>query len=221
MRGNDSEPGSADGRPLRATPETEDFRGKYESGMVGQRLLSNYFRAVGELVDATRITGPTRAIEIGCGEGLSTQRVRHLLPDTVRLVASEYVGRQVELARENNPGLEIVEESIYDLTHENGSFDVVFLLEVLEHLDHPQEGLTEVARVLKPGGFLIAGVPREPLWRVLNVLRGKYLGSLGNTPGHLNHWSIRSFVEFLSGAFGDVEAVRSPIPWVLTLARRR
>ena len=38
---------------------------------------------------------------------------------------------------------------------------------------------------------LLVSVPREPLWRALNMLRGAYWRALGNTPGHLNHWSKR------------------------------
>ena len=41
-------------------------------------------------------------------------------------------------------------------------------------------------------------MPREPLWRGLNMARGAYVKDLGNTPGHLNHWSRKAFVELLS-----------------------
>jgi hypothetical protein len=30
-------------------------------------------------------------------------------------------------------------------------------------------------------------VPREPIWRIGNMARGRYLGDLGNTPGHIQH----------------------------------
>ena len=49
-------------------------------------------------------------------------------------------------------------------------------------------------------GYLLVCVPREPLWRGLNMARGAYLKDLGNTPGHLNHWSKRSFVALLVAA---------------------
>ena len=42
-----------------------------------------------------------------------------------------------------------------------------------------------------PAAHLLVSVPREPLWRALNVARGAYLRELGNTPGHVNHWSKR------------------------------
>jgi hypothetical protein len=61
-------------------------------------------------------------------------------------------------------------------------------------------------------------VPREPLWRALNLARLSYVGALGNTPGHLNHWSKGAFLEFLTGSVEVVE-VRSPLPWTMALCR--
>ncbi len=41
---------------------------------------------------------------------------------------------------------------------------------------------------------------------------------LGNTPGHLNHWSRRSFADLL-GRHGEVVELRSPLPWTMALVR--
>ena len=49
-----------------------------------------------------------------------------------------------------------------------------------------------------PAATCSSRCPREPLWRGLNIARGAYLKDLGNTPGHLNHWSKRGFVALLS-----------------------
>jgi len=68
------------------------------------------------------------------------------------------------------------------------------------------------------GGHLLVSVPREPLWRALNLARGAYVRDLGNTPGHLNHWSRRAFVALLS-RFGEVVQLRSPFPWTMVLVR--
>jgi hypothetical protein len=65
---------------------------------------------------------------------------------------------------------------------------------------------------------LLVSVPREPLWRGLNMARGAYLKDLGNTPGHLNHWSKRAFVSLLS-KHGTVVEARSPFPWTMLLVR--
>ena len=60
----------------------------------------------------------------------------------------------------------------------------------------PERTVAEMARVAR--GHLLVSVPREPLWRALNVARGAYLRDLGNTPGHINHFSKRAFVRLLA-----------------------
>ncbi len=211
---------------LRATPEEEDFAHKYTEegqGGIGRRLLDNYFKAVAELVAISNVSGTkgAKAVEIGCGEGFSTQRVAGLLPVNVTLEASEYVAHMIPKALANNPGMTITEESVYELQHADNTYDMVFLLEVLEHLDFPDKGLAELLRVTKPGGYIVLGVPREYLWCGLNLARGKYIKRLGNTPGHLNHWSTRGIKKYVEKHFGPVEIVRTPLPWTLLLARKQ
>ncbi len=87
-------------------------------------------------------------------------------------------------------------------------------IEVLEHVPEPEATVAEMARVASR--WLLVSVPREPLWRGLNMARGAYWRSLGNTPGHVNHWSRRSFVAML-GRYGTVAEVRSPFPWTAAL----
>jgi hypothetical protein len=89
-------------------------------------------------------------------------------------------------------------------------------IEVLEHVPDPERTVAEMARVAER--WLLVSVPREPLWRGLNMARGAYLKDLGNTPGHVNHWSKRSFVQMLS-RHGKVEEARSPFPWTMLLVR--
>ena len=211
---------------LRATPEAEDFAHKYTDegqGKIGGKLINGYFAAVESLVNATHINEKVtfRAIEIGCGEGFSTQRLHKMLPEHGTLQASEYVDSLVPKAQGNNPNVEIIQESAYELKHPNDSFDVVFLLEVLEHLDYPDKALAEIARILKPDGHLILGVPREPLWCMLNMARGKYLSHFGNTPGHLNHWSKLTLTAYIEKYFGPVRQTRSPLPWTLVLDQKQ
>lgn len=208
---------------FKATPEEEDFGRKYTqegSGKIGSKLLDNYFKAVEELFLEIEFTNDQpKVVEFGCGEGYSTQRLRNFLPGKINLEASEYVEAQISKARENNPDTVITQEDIYEVYRENGELDAAFLLEVLEHLDYPEQGLQEVARAIKKDGYLIIGVPREPIWCMANMARGKYLKSFGNTPGHLNHWTSKSMVAFVERHFGKVMAVRKPIPWTLILAK--
>jgi hypothetical protein len=89
---------------------------------------------------------------------------------------------------------------------------------VLEHLDDPERALDRLVELAQP--WLLLSVPREPLWRVLNLARFKYVGELGNTPGHLGHWSRRGFLGLLRSRV-EVVDVRSPVPWTMALCRTR
>lgn len=212
-----------DSENLRATPELEDFAHKYTEegqGKIGSKLLDGYFKAVNELLDGARLS-EGKAIELGCGEGFSTVRLHKMLPKKMKLYASEYVAELVPKAQKMNPKVKVVEESVYELTHKDNSFDLVFLLEVLEHLDYPDKALEEIHRILKPGGVLILGVPREPIWRSLNMARGKYLKDFGNTIGHLNHWSSRSLIKTIETHFGPVEEYKQPLPWTIVRAVKK
>lgn len=212
---------------LKATPELEDFGHKYTEegqGKIGSKLLDGYFNTVNDLLKKSLKTSQKSkisAIELGCGEGYSTQRLKKMLPKNSSLMASEYVDSLVPKAKELNPGVEVIQESVYELKHKDKTFDVIFLLEVLEHLDYPDVALKEIRRVLKDDGVLILGVPREPLWRILNMLRGKYLKDFGNTVGHLNHWSASSLERYVNEHFGNVKIRKNPIPWTLVLAKKK
>ena len=194
----------------------EDFRTKYvKTNFITRRLLGGFFDGIGDLLRQPRLDAVRSAMEVGCGEGFSTQKLRGLLPAAASLRASDVEQRLVDEARRNNPGIPIERESIYELPHADGAFDVVFVLEVLEHLDDPGRALAEVCRVSKR--WVVASVPREPIWRVLNLTRLKYVTALGNTPGHINHWSANAFQKFVSQK-APVRARRTPLPWTMVLA---
>jgi 2-polyprenyl-3-methyl-5-hydroxy-6-metoxy-1,4-benzoquinol methylase len=157
-------------------------------------------------------------LDIGCGEGVLTEQW------AVRLDHRRVVGLDLEdpkLAAEwasrQRPNLEFAVCDVAEgLPYGDGEFDLVCATEVLEHVPGPERVVAEMARVA--AHWLIVSVPREPLWRVLNVARGAYLRELGNTPGHINHWTLRGFVQLLESV-GQVVDVRSPFPWTMLLVR--
>ncbi len=144
-----------------------------------------------------------------------------MLPNHVALEASEYVKALVPKAQARNPKVKVREESVYEIQAADNTYDLIFLLEVMEHLDYPDTALQEIERVLKPGGYLVLGVPREPLWCMLNMARGKYLKNFGNTPGHLNHWPSFALRAFVNKNFGTVVKMRQPLPWTQVLAQKK
>ena len=104
--------------------------------------------------------------------------------------------------------------SVYDVQADRDVADLIVCCEVLEHLEEPRRALEALRRIVT--GHLILSVPREPIWRLLNIARLKYIVDLGNTPGHLQHWSAQRFTA-LAAEYFDVLAVRKPLPWTMLL----
>lgn len=190
------------------------FTDKYQkSGSIGQYLLRNFFKTIARIVPRESVA----IAEIGCGAGYSTKKLHTLFPRAT-FFASDIDPALVELTRSQNPDIQTNVESIYALGSPDNAFDLVFCLEVLEHLEDPDKALRELARVSR--SHVVISVPREPLWHILNVIRGAYWKHFGNTPGHLNHWSKRSFVRFVGTEF-DIVEVASSLPWTIILAKKK
>lgn len=199
------------------TKQKEDFSGKYESsGLIGRWLVSRFFGAVNAMVSSC-LPQVSNVLEVGCGPGYSTKKLA-MLSGSRRFVASDVASPLISQARRRNPETWFVNQSVFDLAHRDQSFDLVVMLEVLEHLDRPESALRELHRVCRK--YLVISTPREPIWRALNCMRGKYLSDWGNTPGHLQHWSSSGLVKEVSPYF-SVLAMSRPLPWtVLLLAPR-
>ena len=179
-----------------------------------RRMMGGFQRAVDELVERA---DPSSLLDVGCGEGVLVQRLAHHLgPRRVVGVDLQEDSIQAGWARHAAPNLEYRATPAESLPFAEGEFDLVSAIEVLEHVPDPRRTLAEMARCAQR--WLLVSVPREPMWRALNVARGAYLSRLGNTPGHLNHWSRRAFISLLSG-HGEIVEVRSPFPWTMLLVR--
>jgi 2-polyprenyl-3-methyl-5-hydroxy-6-metoxy-1,4-benzoquinol methylase len=109
-------------------------------------------------------------------------------------------------------------EELRELPFPDRSFDLAAAIEVLEHVPDPERTVAEMARTA--ARHLLVSVPREPLWRALNVARGAYVRQLGNTPGHVNHWSKAGFIRMLE-RHGEVVEACSPFPWTMVLMQVR
>lgn len=181
---------------------------------VARRLVRGFDRALDELIAAG---APSSIHEVGCGEGRLTRRLAERFPE-VPIRATDFARDLIRTAREETAkgGPENVRyevRSIYDLDPGEDAADLVVCCEVLEHVEEPGRAV-EALRRLGARSYVLS-VPREPLWRVLNLCRGKYLSDLGNTPGHLNHWSQRGFRRFLAGHGFRPRKVRAPLPWTM------
>lgn len=183
------------------------------SNPIERRIMGGFFAALTASLPADR---PEAVLEVGVGEA-----------EVTKIVADRHPGITVagidlpdpELARSwrDKP----VAGSFADiaaLPFADDQFDLILGIEVLEHVNDPEAALREIERVARRD--VVLSVPREPIWRVANVARGKYLSSFGNTPGHVQHWSSGGFTALVGRHF-DVLDVVKPFPWTMVRARVR
>lgn len=176
---------------------------------------------VGSFLDTmltmVRPIAPRRLLEVGCGDGYVLDFLsRHLTP--ARAVGVDLSTDVVSRAKRCYPHLAFGAGSAYCLPYAARSFDLVVVSEVLEHLAQPALALEEIQRV--SARYCLFSVPHEPWWRVLNVLRLKYVSDWGNTPGHVQHFTAAAFLDLLRSN-GHVRRFARPIPWLMALWERR
>jgi 2-polyprenyl-3-methyl-5-hydroxy-6-metoxy-1,4-benzoquinol methylase len=183
---------------------------------VVRHLMDRFERALDRLFTEA---APRSVLDVGCGEGVLTYRWAEQLGEKP-IVGIDLPDPklQAEWRRRRRENLEFRAMDVDAELHSfrAGSFDLAAAIEVLEHVPDPERTLTEMARVA--ARHLLVSVPREPLWRALNLARGAYVRDLGNTPGHVNHWSKRDFVRAVS-RHGRIVAVCSPFPWTMLLVQ--
>lgn len=189
---------------------------KYSStNPVVRHLMAGFERTLDELLARA---DPHSLLDVGCGEGVLVHKWAQRLGESRRVVGIDLEEESIQAgwSERRAANLEYRVMQAERLPFADGEFDLATAIEVLEHVPDPEHTLTEMARCAER--HLLVSVPREPLWRMLNMARGAYWSELGNTPGHLNHWSRRSFTALLA-RHGKVIEVRSPFPWTMLLVR--
>jgi ubiquinone/menaquinone biosynthesis C-methylase UbiE len=168
--------------------------------------VDRHFRRVREFL------GPRagdRLLEIGCGRGFLTRRVRRLAPGTVGVdVNAEAVSHAV------SRGLRVMDAT--RLTFADGTFDKIYSFHVIEHIVNLADVFAEVDRVLKPGGRVLLVYPAEPirgLYVVPTALR-LFGNPLRARDLHVHKLSPRTLGSYLSGTSLRIE--RSAFHLLLT-----
>ncbi len=178
-----------------------------------QRFMENLMRYIAKAGNEE-----ISILEVGCGEG----HLAHQILDefsNITYTGLDITPEIVEMARGANPEGEFLTGSAYDLADfYNHKYDIVVMSEVLEHLEYPEQALKELTKVNAKA--FIFSVPKEPVWRFLNILRLQYLKDFGNTPGHLQHWNKKSFSKMLKKYFSVTEE-KVVFPWLMAYCKHK
>jgi SAM-dependent methyltransferase len=179
-----------------------------------QRWVTNLERLFDQAAQG-RDVAAERALEVGCGEGVISAKLRRRWGTVLGLDLPD-AGLRAQWRERAGP--HFAHADAHRLPFPDKQFDVLVSVEVLEHLTDPVRALREMVRVTRRD--LILSVPREPIFRACNLAGARYVSTLGNTPGHLNHWSASAFERFVATE-AEVLEVTHPFPWTTVWARVR
>ena len=198
----------------------EFYRLEYTStNPISQKLYANFYKKINFIVE--NFAKPKfKLLEVGCGAAESSLKINKMLSNLdfeTHFEASEYDKRFVDKIETLNYPFQVTHETVYDLKREDSEFDVIFLLEVLEHLEFPEKAIQGLFRVSSK--YVVISVPNEPIWRIANMARFQYLKYFGNTPGHINHYNEKKLAKIIK-PYGKVIKVFKPFPWLIMLVEK-
>lgn len=181
---------------------------------ISRFLVNNFNKTIQKAISQIQFSS---ILDVGCGEGVTFNMIEPYLKNKT-CMGIDLDPAHIEMSKQNAPFCDYQTGDIYNISFDENSFDVLLCLEVMEHLEYPEKAIEQLYKTTSQ--YLIISVPREPVWRMLNMLRGSYWKHLGNTPGHLNHWSTKSIKKFTSKNF-NIKKTYTPLPWTILVCEKK
>ena len=144
-----------------------------------------------EVADYCAAYAHGNVIDLGCGSGhflkaLKSARVRGSYEScNVSYYGIDFAHSAIELASKTVVDGVFKVASVYNVEYPDNSFDLVILMEVLEHIKKPKYAIREAARLCRPNSTIVITVPN---------------GDIDTFMGHINFWNGRQFMRFLKRA---------------------
>ena len=171
---------------------------------------------------------PRAVLDLGAGDGRYLGFFGRLFPEGTLLVGVEL--SLVRARRLAAAGFRAVVAEAEAVPFRAAAFDLVTLMEVIEHTRAPGRALDEAGRVLAPGGRLVLTTPNSPMKRVFDAraaLRQRRLARLWDDPTHISPLTAGRLERLLAEHFGRVELEGTALPgeghwpWLASLRRSR
>jgi SAM-dependent methyltransferase len=183
-------------------------REQYAKGGVGRWYWDCRDRAA-----LSHVVGP-RILDAGCGEGVTLEKLARLFPHG-QAEGVDVDPANVEICR--GCGLDVKESDLCRLPYPDASFDTCVLMEVIEHLERPEDAVRELARVTRPGGRIIVVYPNDRLMFAARVAFLKFREARFD-PGHLRRWNGRDLKRLMGRCGFQATLSRGiPLSWPLML----
>lgn len=132
------------------------------------------------------------ALEVGCGGGIFSEEIARLGFITTGIDPSEQsLNAAKKHADENQLNIEYMNQAGENLSFQDNSFDVVFCCDVLEHVRNLPKVISEISRVLKPGGvFIYDTINRTFLSKLVAIKVLQEWKRWAIMPSHLHEWKM-------------------------------
>lgn len=138
-----------------------------------------------------------RVLDVACGEGYGSKLLKDWGATSVVGVDISAEALQIANSSFSEDGITFLNHSAEQLPFESDSFDVVVSFETIEHLEHPEVFLSEIARVVKFNGTVILSCPNDNYY-------AKNLDNYTN-PYHLRRYSWSDFRDLAEKYLGSGE----------------
>ena len=178
-----------------------------------RRVIEHRWHVFGVFVrdwrERCRHSGHLNILDAGCGDGINLIGLDQLTAGQslrASICAVDYNPLRLARARRVAATARLQQGSLYDLPFRGDSFDIVLCNHVIEHVPDMSRALTELHRVLRPGGLLVVGVPNEGC--LMGRARNRLIQpSISRTTDHVHFFTAQTIGDALSQSGFEVQRV--------------
>jgi SAM-dependent methyltransferase len=157
-----------------------------------------------------------RILDVGCGDGFHLELLRDLGKPGWRLEGVDLSAAAAAAAKAR--GFSVHQGLLEDLELESGAYDLVLLIQTIEHLEQPVRTLAAIRNVLRPGGRVII-VTDNTRSLDTRLFLGRHWGGY-HFPRHWNLFNervMRELASKLNMEAGFIRTQVSPVNWVYSI----